>query len=237
MGFLAAIAFAVAASLLLPAPALAHVPVLEPSARSDRIGTPEHPYPGATEIEGPDASRAVYGYLARDERFDAYRFKVTRKVTTTIGVLVPVSEGSDRFRPTVSVVLQNRVLADIRDPGQARRVFFEPFSLMRLYQGPEQAVTFEPGPEYVLLVEPGAGSRRVGRYVIAFSGAEEFSPGDWGRTFIDLPRIWLGLYGQGEPNIVPVIVLLVVLVAVGVVVDTLRRRRARLRRDALQRRR
>jgi hypothetical protein len=163
-----ALAATLVASLALtwaPASAFAHVPVLEPYARSDAQPKGEEPFPSAAAIDGPDESRAIYGYLAAGEAFDAYRFEVRQAVTTTLSVLVPVRSGTADLRPAVSVVIDGRVLADVLPVAGTRRTTYEPFSFMTLYQAGEQRLTFEPGHRYTLLVSKGRGTDTVGPYV------------------------------------------------------------------------
>jgi hypothetical protein len=221
------VAGVLAALFALPAAAWAHVPVLEPSARSDAPPQGNNAYPGASVIPGPNASLALYGYLAPGERFDSYRFKVAEKVTTTVSVLVPTGGANEAFRPVVSVLIAGRILGEVDEPVGSRSTFYEPFSFQTLYQGGEQRFSFEPGQEYVLLVEKGTGDVSSGPYVVGFSGGESFGPAEIGRSLVAVPRIWLGLYGQSPFNPWPVVALVVLLILLGLVVSTVRERRRR----------
>ncbi len=175
----------------LPAPvARAHVPALERGA----AGTP-------MAIDGPDISRAIYGYLAPAETYDAYRFSVEEPVTRAIGVIVPAREEHTGFRPALRLLAGGAEVASIADPGLAERdTEWEPFSLTTFWEGGEQAITFEPGVEYELRLEPGDGATSSGRYVIVFGGPEAFTIGESVSTLFYLPVIWFGAYGGAPPH-------------------------------------
>ena len=195
-----AVAAALFAVLLaLPSVAHAHVPALEPSGRSDAPSVAGDPYPAAVRIGGPDRSRAVYGYLTADERFDAYSFEVSSSVTCDVGVIVPVRAGTDGFHPRLRVVTGPpvRVVADMLRPApDARATSFEPFSLASFYDAGSQGVHFEAGRRYWVVIDAPAG-QRTGPYTLTFSGSEVFTGEDWLETACDLPRIWFGGYADG----------------------------------------
>jgi len=178
----------VVAFTITPAAALAHVPDLERGA------------PGAPmQIGGPEVSRAIYGYLAPDEEYDAYRFSVDSPVQQAIGVIVPVRAEHAGFRPELRVFADGVEVALIEDPGlPEREAEWEPFSLTSFWAGGEQRIAFEPGVAYELRVEPGNGPDASGRYVIVFGGPEAFTAADSARTLVYLPVIWFGAYG-GAP--------------------------------------
>jgi hypothetical protein len=167
--------------------AFAHVPSLEPAHHAD-----------AVLIEGPEASRAVYGYLAPGEPSDAYRFRMRATVTREIAVIVPAYREHADFRPTLVIAAENGPAITIRDPGDTpRHSEFEPFSLTSFWKGGEHQITFEAGRTYTVRVEPGGGSVS-GRYVVVFGGPERFDASDTIGTVRRLPAIWLGAYG-GAP--------------------------------------
>mgnify|MGYP001067158541 CR=1 FL=1 len=176
--------------LAAAAPALAHVPALEPRSAE-----------GATRIGGPEVSRAIYGYLAPEEDYDAYRFAVDEPVTQTIGIIVPARAEHEDFRPELRVFADGAEIAMIADPGPAEwEAEWEPFSLTAFWHGGEERLPFEPGVEYELHVEPGDGAESSGRYVIVFGGPEAFTAADSLRTIAYLPVIWFGAYGGAPPH-------------------------------------
>lgn len=197
---LAAAAAAMAAAVLLaPPPAFAHVPQLEPRRSSEGSGTADEPFPCAVPIDAPHASMSLYGFLASGEDFDVFTFVPTREIDTEFDVLVPAEGDGAAFRPTVTVLREapggTRAMTAAASPAR-RPAFFEPFTFETLLEGPHEPVRLRAGERYYLKVEPGPGTRRSGAYVVAFGGAETFSIGEGLRTFVDIPRIVLGLYGQ-----------------------------------------
>ena len=193
----AAVLFALV--LAAPAVACAHVPVLEPSRRSDSPPAAGDPYPAASRIAGPDRSRAIYGYLTADERFDAFSFEVTAPVTCDVSMIVPVRADTGAFSPRLRVIAGPpvTVMADVlRTVPPARPTFFEPFSLATFYDAGSTSLRFEAGRRYWLVVDAPAG-QRAGPYALAFSGSEAFGADDWLATARDLPWIWFGGYADG----------------------------------------
>lgn len=223
-------AIALAFALLGPASAFAHVPILEePGRPRDIRGSAEVPFPNAQPMAAPTKSIAVYGYLGRDDRLDAYSFTVPEKTVTTVEVLVPVRTGLGDFRPTLMVFSEGEGERDIlRDPGaDARERFYEPFSVASFYLGGSRTLTFEPGERYYFVVTGGQGERTHGAYAIGISGPEEFSATETIGTLMVLPTIWLGAWGGGpiRPGAIAGMTLLVVLLALGVWWWVRRRRR------------
>ena len=152
-------------------------------------------------IDGPEVSRAIYGYLAPDETYDAYLFSVEEPVTRAIGVIVPARDEHAGFRPELTLLADEAEFAYIEDPGlPERKTEWEPFSLTTFWEGGEQEIAFEPGVEYELRVEPGDGYASSGRYVIVFGGPEAFTASESVRTLLYLPVIWFGAYGGAPPH-------------------------------------
>lgn len=168
-------------------PAVAHVPSLEPPPRHAPFS-----------IDGPDASRAIYGYLAPGEQYDEYRFRVRNPVTRTVGLIVPAYPEHADFRPTLVITAEDGGAITIPDGGdQQRQREFEPFSLTHFWEGGERDVSLEPNGLYTMRVQPGEGSES-GHYVVVFGGPERFEATDILATTRQLPAIWLGAYG-GAP--------------------------------------
>jgi len=174
-------------ALALATPSAAHVPGIEdPDAQA------------TIPIDGPEASRAIYGYLAPGEDADEYEFTVAEPVRRVVGIIVPAYDEHSEFRPTLVLGAEGGESTLIPDPGEdVRDAEFEPFSLARFWKGGEREVTLEPETRYTLRVEAGSGDE-TGRYVIVFSGPEQFSASDTAQTFRQLPVIWFGAYG-GAP--------------------------------------
>jgi hypothetical protein len=205
----ALLALAAVVLALAPGTAVAHVPDLERNA-----------FGGPMTVGGPEVSRAIYGYLAPDEEYDAYTFHVDEPVTQTIGIIVPSRAEHEGFRPSLRLLADGLEVALIDDPGlPEREAEWEPFSLTDFWTGGEERVAFEPGVEYELRVEPGTGPDGSGRYVIVFGGPEAFTAADSLRTLVYLPVIWFGAYGGAPAHwnwwaLVPLAVAVAVLAAI-----------------------
>jgi hypothetical protein len=219
----AALVWAVASSVT---PAVAHVPALEGPVGLET----DSAHGGAVVIGGPEKSRAIYGYL-EDGTTDVYTFDTSKPVQRTVRIIVPDYPEHVDFVPTISLEADGvPVMTGEEDTSNGRVSEFEPFSLTWFIQGAEMDYSFEPGVDYVLLVEPGQGSGS-GRYVLTFSGPEEFTPEDIIGTLRRLPRIWLGAYGGASARwnpyaLIPAAFVIVVLgVLAFAVYRALRRRR------------
>ena len=222
------LAMAMLAVFVLPHSAAAHAPALEDSVGLEQDADEQgEPIP----IGGPEKSRAIYGYVAERET-DAYAFTTTDRVTTTVRVIVPAYPEHEGFRPSIMLEADGAEVARAQDSaGSEREAEFEPFSLTWFWQGPALDYEFAPGEEYVVRIEPGDGSEASGRYVLTFSGPEEFTGSDIRTTIRGLPRIWYGAYG-GAPlrwNTLALIPVVFLLLAVGAVAYPLIRRVSRRR--------
>lgn len=92
---------------IVPAGAVAHVPVLEPESPSDSPPATDgdvDPFPAAIALPDPSVSRAVYGVLAEGEAFDVYRFSVAEPIEIPVGILVPRRPELAGFRPSFAVI-------------------------------------------------------------------------------------------------------------------------------------
>lgn len=205
--------------------ATAHVPFLEPDRSSAAAARPGDPFPGAVLVPDAAISRAVYGTLAQDAPFDAYRLRVSHTAVTPIELLIPQTGELRDFRPSFALVglglrssgapppfIQSRLAAAygdrsfppgggpgvivIGDPGSTpRSTFYEPFSFSRYYRGGKTTVTLRRGVPYYLVAWDPTG--RTGPYAFGIGVAEKFSLGDVARALVDVVRLKLGLYGQG----------------------------------------
>jgi len=208
-----------------PAVAFAHTAVLEQRGASDApwaapsgVG-PARLFPGAQDIPDPRVSRAVYGTLATDEAFDAYRFDVAPGPTVAVPVqlLVPAIAANADFRPSVAVIgagdpgAAGRLPTAIRayldhveapvpvtvssDTGTGTRsTEYEPFVGESLWKGPRSVVGLAGGRTYYLVVWDPKGA--TGDYRVALGEVEAFDLADVVRTPLDILSIKLGLYGQ-----------------------------------------
>jgi hypothetical protein len=247
-------------ALTAAAPAVAHVPFLEPDRPSDAPAVQRDPFPGAILLSDAAVSRAVYGTLAPGEAFDAYRLMVSRPASTPVEMLVPKSDTYGDFRPAFALIGPGlpaagrapafiverlrtastaaspvpgaplRVLV-VPDPAAAAREgFYEPFSFTSYYRGGESRVDLVPGVTYYLVVYEPAGQR--GEYALGIGEAEEFTAGDVLRSVVAVVRIKLGLYGQGAFHWPAAVILAALLAGLMALVVLLVRRRVRARARA-----
>jgi hypothetical protein len=250
-GLLVLVAGALAVAAVLPAAARAHVPVLEPSRASDAPATAGDPFPGAVALPDPAVSRAVYGTLAQGEESDVYSLRTGSAVEIPVELLVPVRDEYADFRPSFALVgpglgdeappfiaarLREAGLTDlgttvVTDPGLADRgTFYEPFSFTSYYRGGEVRVRLRPGETYYLVVYDE--DRTTGEYAVGLGEAEQFGGGDVLRTLVIVPRMKLGLYGQGAFHPLAAVLLGLVLTALVLGAALLVRRRLRRPRTA-----
>jgi hypothetical protein len=211
-GVLGAVA-ATLLALICPAPILAHVPAVEGSVG---FADGESAHGGTTVIGGPEKSRAIYGYRVEGED-EAFAFTTTEAVTRTVRVIVPAYPEHEGFRPGLVLEADGEEVEWAEESSSAEREGeFEPFSLTRFWQGAEFEHAFEPGVQYVVTITPGTGSEESGRYVLTFSGPEEFTGEDILGTLRGLPRIWFGAYGGAAPRWNPLGAIPLLVVAAGV---------------------
>lgn len=182
-------------ALFAPLPVLVRLPVLEPAAASDSLGQRGDPLPAATRIEGPSEARAVYGYLASGEAFDAYVFTAPEEAVVRIAIFVP--EGSRAGRPQLSLLDGGggRMVEPGSAPAATSDRMLEPLTLQTMRCGGRSPVRLRRGNTYYLRVAPGDDAYG-GPYVVTFTGHSDFSLPQRAGAAVALPRIWLGLYGQ-----------------------------------------
>ena len=149
-------------------PVRAHQPFIEPAPASEQ-SIHALQLDQAVRIQDPTrASIAVYGVLSTPEEADLYRFTAAGNADIPVEVLVPVRSANKSFRPSLAVIRRGRgpegngyplVLPEgysaavVRPDRQAdREIFFEPFSLEKLYHGREETIRVEEGETYYLAV-------------------------------------------------------------------------------------
>jgi len=126
----------------------------------------------ATSLSDPTfASLAVYGNLSTPKEIDVYSFIPQLSESIPIEVLVPSRPSNEDFRPALVIIGKDiaetpnnslpfnlpegykaRVLYA---PEGSREIFYESFSLERLYRGREEKITVNAGQTYfVVIFEP-----------------------------------------------------------------------------------
>jgi hypothetical protein len=200
-GFLVVAAVgAVLAVMLVSTPAaLAHVPTLEQPRGAEPTTVGAAPYSDAQAIQQPSKSLAIYGFLARDERSDAYVFSVPQAATIEVELLVPARAALRDFAPVLLVVDAKTNESQKVSPA-SRDSFYEPFSLTSFWRVGQGSVSLQAGRTYYFVVQPGTGSTQTGAYVIGVGGPEAFTGNEWAETLRDLPIIWSGAWGGGPPR-------------------------------------
>lgn len=176
---------AVAAIFLATAlPAAAHRPVIE-----DGLDVP-------VTLEDPvHASQAVYGRLAEPGEVDVYTFTPAADGRIPVEVLVPVRPSNAGFRPSFSFGedAAPQPIENVPAPAGDREIYFEEFSVERLYKQTERTFDVRAGVTYrVVVFEPGG---HVGDYALGIGSAEDFEGADFKALLADVVKIKLGLVG------------------------------------------
>lgn len=230
--------------------------MLEPNRTSDAAAVPGDPFPGAVPVPDAAISRALYGTLAGDAAFDAWRLTVSVATTAPVEMLVPAAAANEIFRPSFALVgeglattgpspafIRERLAAaggsgaatgsnpgviTVPDPGQTPRpTFYEPFSFTRYFEGGSTTATLLPGRTYYLIAYDPAGGR--GEYTFGVARAEKWRLTDAAAAIVAVLRIKLGLFGQQTFHALATAVMVLIVAAVSalVVILVLRRRRRR----------
>ena len=165
-------------------PAAAHRPVIE---KGD--GEP-------TTLEDPvHASQAVYGRLAEPGEVDVYTFTPAADGEIPVEVLVPVRPSNAEFRPSFSFGedAADQPIENVPAPAGDREVYFEEFSVERLYKQVERTYPVRAGVLYRVVVFEPAG--HVGDYALGIGSAEDFAGADYAKLIGDVVKIKIGLVG------------------------------------------
>jgi hypothetical protein len=177
----------------------AHNPVIE----RRQCGESQTILDCALEIQDPTAqSTAVYGNLSAPKEIDVYRFTAASSETIPIEALVPARPSNGDFRPAVVIFGQsidqptanpqlpfqlpeNFQARLVPAPDGGRDVFFEPFSVERLWRGREEQLNVQAGQTYFVAVY--APDFRTGDYSLGVGTKENFTaasiPGVIGNIF------------------------------------------------------
>jgi len=202
----------------------AHQPLVEPAtARSQTLATLR--LDEAVPLGDPTrASVAAYGALSAPDEVDVYRFTAGEAARIPVEVLVPVRPSTRELLPGLVVVGPGAGPPEgpLRDlpPGLSqllvappeeaeRQVFFEPFSLERLYRGREATLAVEPGATYHLVVFEGR--HRTGDYALGVGEAEDFSGVSLPATIRRVAAIKLGLVGGRQVPVLDLVGLMLFL--------------------------
>jgi len=195
--------------VLIPAGALAHVPVLEGVTASH----PELPlikWENAEAITSPnEQSLAVYGKLKQAGEVDVYKFRSTVSEVISVELLVPAWPRTETFFPEVMIIgpgVGERIGRPLPSginllPGltgfvlnnqlsRPRSSIFEPYSLERLYNGEKMQLEVAAGNTYYLAVyEP---TRKSGVYSLALGEKENFQNQSLGTVLGNVLKMKLG---------------------------------------------
>ncbi|MBE0476762.1 MAG: hypothetical protein IBX62_06695 [Coriobacteriia bacterium] len=188
---------AAVALLLAPLPVFTRLPGTEPlGAESDARSYAGEPLPAAIPIPPPDRSRAVFGYLGPEERFDAYVFIMPVTAEEGITVSVPLESGGEAMPALAILDARGERIAWSAEAGAAPDDHvYDAISLEKLRPTGPARVRFESGETYYVRVEPGPDGYR-GPYVVNLAGTGRVSATEGLSATAKVPRIWLGLYGQ-----------------------------------------
>ena len=144
----------------------------------------------ATALPDPtQSSSATYGRLTWPNEVDLYTFTADRDTTIPVEALVPIRPFNRDFRPAVLIVGRELNLPIVNDPPlrppdgfQAsiltapeqddRSVFFEPFSLEKLYHGREVKLAVKKGQTYFVAVY--SPQQTTGSYSLGLGTVEDF---------------------------------------------------------------
>lgn len=144
----------------------------------------------ATSLPDPTrSSSATYGRLTWPNEVDLYTFTTDRDTTIPVEALVPIRPFNRNLRPAVLIVGRELNLPVANDPPlrppegfQAsivtapeqddRTVFFEPFSLEKLYHGSEVRLAVKKGHTYYVAVY--SPQQTTGSYSLGLGTVEDF---------------------------------------------------------------
>jgi hypothetical protein len=200
---------------LIPARALAHVPVLE-------NGSANQPELSSVRLEAAEAipdpigqALAVYGKLKQAGEADVYRFAPAISGVVPIELLVPTWPRMEYFFPEVLVLgagVGDRIGRPlppdlVLPPGisgfvlnnqlpRPRHAIFDSYCLERMYSGERIDLEVAAGnPYYLVVYEP---SRRTGVYNLAIGGKENFENQPLDGRLLNMAKMKLGLLDEAS---------------------------------------
>ncbi len=187
----------------------AHQPVREELNLTQKKGSVLE-LENATEVKDPlVASLAIYGALEQPDEIDLYKFTAGADGSIPVEVLVPVKSSNQNFYPAFAFIKESESKNEsepfpfimpqgyngtlVTAPPE-REIFFEPFSLEKLYNGGEQIVDLEEGKQYWVAVFNSVGY--TGDYTLSMGTAEDFSDMSFGKVLKEIFIIKMGIPGK-----------------------------------------
>lgn len=202
------ISILIAATLLCAQVATAHQPQRE-TTPGEHTQEQELQLEYATEILDPTTqSVAVYGQLDTPQEVDLYTFTAQSTAEIPVEVLVPVRVSNERFSPEFVFIQQGsgNSIDELQIPEgysaelvkglQERDVFFEPFSVERLYHGNEKTVSVEAGETYYIAIFDN--EHYTGDYSLGAGTIEAFEDANFIELIKEVVLIKLAIVGGRE---------------------------------------
>lgn len=205
-------------------PAFAHQPIIEPAGPTLRENIGDLARNAFLAKDPSVASQAIYGRLGAPGEVDLYKFSIARDESIPLEVLVPVRMSASKFHPTLAIIgpglpepdraLPFSIAAGlgaliIPPPKFPRDVFFEPFSVERLYHGRKIEAALKAGQSYVVAVyDIGYGT---GDYVVGIGTIEYFGDLGLAETLGQIVRIKMGLVGGRQAPWLDITAVLILL--------------------------
>lgn len=199
-----------------PSALLAHQPWLEPPRGRSASAAGTLDLDHAVSLEDPSrASVAMYGHLSTPNEIDVYQFEPAIDDSIPVEVLVPVRSSNISFRPWVVILsptlpppaVQMPIPFPVPDGWRTivipppeeteRKIFFEPFSLERLYRGREVKIDVLRGQTYYVAVFDPA--HFTGSYSLGVGSREDFTDTSMLELVGNILRVKLGLFGIERP--------------------------------------
>ncbi|NCT55597.1 hypothetical protein GW755_01995 [bacterium] len=195
-------------------PVYAHEPVTKQSSvtqfEASKLSDEEF-YSKALELGDPsEQSLALYGNLTKPGQISLYTFTPSKNGEVPIEVLVPVRFKNLNFKPSYFFLAPNikdkssdqldipvpenygiKIVNVVSNP---REVFYEPFSLERLYKGRElKFIVTENTKYFVGVFEP---NNYIGDYSLGIGTVENFKNVSKKSLFVSLFKIKMGIVGE-----------------------------------------
>ncbi len=208
----------------------AHQPREEKSAHPGSWPGPFDAKLAASAGDPTRASVAIYGSIASPSEIDLYTFTASKDDSIPVEVLAPVRLYNRDFRPALVIIgdslehhsdgdpplqLPNSLKALlIPAPSGERSIFWEPFSMERLYRGREIHLKVHQGKTYYVGVY--SPDRFTGSYSLGLGVVEDFKHASLTDILASVFRIKVGLEGGRSMPWADLLSLLGVIVALAV---------------------